>query len=540
MIRIATMKVATILTLVSRGCAGRLFSFAFALTVLAAALDGAAAGPKLLVVLEQGTGLIGGPAPEIAGATVTATALMAEGRNNGETTVGATNANGELVLEVPAGGAYAIEIQLEGANYWTSRRVLLDARTELTPGAALSSDEFSPIRDYTEVSCGTAAQDGDTHPIREILLGRLSVLRTEIDMHRNAADTLARTQLSDAPQHLRSEITTALATNGTTAEIFHALTPIRQRSGLPDPGAGTNGRDSDQNNGDAPPPSYATSVEKIWLLYFLAARATADLDTLYGNLKDCGGSVVAEAPEAGDGPVTQQQDTAPTPKQDQLAPPVHGRVAPRQAYQPPQPGTSPAPVEAANHNWTGFYVGGHLGAGFADAGYRAGIAGPPVPINVDADGILGGVLVGYNLQYDRMVFGVEGDISFGDLDGRSTLAGLSNPLLKTDYIATARARLGYAWEKLLVYGHIGIGFAAMQVEESLQLGASTQSGNTHVGVVVGAGVEWALTDAVSLRTEYIYGNFDRRNYTVGAVTDSLAFDVHIARAALTVQLGLLP
>lgn len=543
------MRLAASLNMMDRAHAARLLVLAGAICIMFLATSSASAGPKLLVTLEQGTGLIGGPPPSVAGAEVSATALAAESGTAVHTSTGSTDTNGRLVLEVPSIGAYAITIRLEGHNgprYWSSRRVLIDAETELTGAAALSTDEFGPIEYYTEVSCSAAAQGADTHPVREILLGRLSVLRTEINAHRNNADRLAKTRLSNAPSAVREEITAVLAMNATSSDIFDALTPIRHRSGLPGSGAATTGRFPEESIGDTPTPGYAWDIEKIWLSYFIAARATAELDALYVNLQRCEDGNVVEIPKTDDATDAQDQvaaeEQAPgvTPKEARMPVPAQSnRVFARPAHEPQHTGTVPSD-DSGIVDWTGFYIGAHLGAGFADGRYRAGVAGPAIPVNVDADGVLGGILTGYNLQHDRLVFGLEGDISFGDVGGRTTLAGVSNPRLETDFIATLRTRLGYAWDRVLVFGQIGIGFADVEIKESLQLGATARTNKTHVGVVVGGGIEWALTDSIHLRTDYTYGSFDRRSHTVGPVTDTLGFDVHIVRAAISINLGRFP
>ena len=59
-------------------------------------------------------------------------------------------------------------------------------------------------------------------------------------------------------------------------------------------------------------------------------------------------------------------------------------------------------------------------------------------------GLVGGT-VGYNYQYDRAVFGVEGDIDWANINGGTTTAGC--PLgcqTKDTWLSTVRGRLGYA------------------------------------------------------------------------------------------------
>jgi outer membrane immunogenic protein len=135
---------------------------------------------------------------------------------------------------------------------------------------------------------------------------------------------------------------------------------------------------------------------------------------------------------------------------------------------------APAPV----FNWTGFYVGGHVGYGWAED--NAG---------VEADGFLGGLQVGYNWHFaPNFVFGIEGDISW---------TGVESPAnVKLDYIATIRARLGYAVNNVMFYGTGG--YARTELS----------TGFTGDGYALGVGLEWAFSRNWSAKVEYMYHNFD--------------------------------
>ena len=85
---------------------------------------------------------------------------------------------------------------------------------------------------------------------------------------------------------------------------------------------------------------------------------------------------------------------------------------------------APAPLLAVS-NWTGFYVGGHLGWGQHDGNLAAftpfnGFAGFPVR-GLDSSGLVGGLQAGYNLQFGAFVVGVEGDFSVANMSARSNL-----------------------------------------------------------------------------------------------------------------------
>jgi len=103
---------------------------------------------------------------------------------------------------------------------------------------------------------------------------------------------------------------------------------------------------------------------------------------------------------------------------------------------------APAPL----FNWTGFYVGGHGGYGWAD------------DANLSPKGWFGGGQVGYNWQYaPNWVFGVEADISGSDIS-ETNLAGAPLVSSKINYFGTARGRLGYTVDRVMVYGTGGLAF----------------------------------------------------------------------------------
>jgi len=93
-----------------------------------------------------------------------------------------------------------------------------------------------------------------------------------------------------------------------------------------------------------------------------------------------------------------------------------------------------------------------------------------------------------------------------------------------------RARLGYAHDNTLFYGTAGIGFIRsrfhiMPADESIS--------KTHMGYVVGGGIEHAFSPNITARAEYLYGSFNKKNYvyTVGTVHTGLD-NLHIARAGV--------
>lgn len=161
-----------------------------------------------------------------------------------------------------------------------------------------------------------------------------------------------------------------------------------------------------------------------------------------------------------------------------------------------------APVVAAPpaFSWTGFYIGGNTG-------YSWG-SGKDAIDGVDPNGWLAGGQVGYNYQFQNNVLvGLEADIQGGDISGGAN--GLDS---KLDYFGTVRARLGYAFDRVLPYVTGGLAYGRNTITDF-----GIDSSNTHVGWAAGAGVEYALTNNWTARAEYLYMDLGSKTYdNIGA------------------------
>jgi high affinity Mn2+ porin len=173
-----------------------------------------------------------------------------------------------------------------------------------------------------------------------------------------------------------------------------------------------------------------------------------------------------------------------------------------------------APVRSAIYDWTGFYLGGHVG-------YGSGSFGPgtnPLPeqgvfFPHSVTGLIGGYQAGYNRQLsNRVVLGIEADASFpSPVDVPALTPAPFNTTL--DYVGTVRGRIGYAFGTLLPYvtggaawghGHVNFNDGA---GNSILLRAQNQLGWT-----AGAGVEFAVSGNWTAKLEYNYIDFARRTY----------------------------
>ena len=226
----------------------------------------------------------------------------------------------------------------------------------------------------------------------------------------------------------------------------------------------------------------------------------------------------------------------------QFTPELIASVMPVKVKAPPHPFIAPT-------YWTGFYVGGFLGvaAGRTDLEF----VGAPPPIAGEKPFVLGGLGgfdLGYNYEFaNKWVVGVEGDVAATNLHGGRTsgytdgvnAGGITTAFSpefftstdKTNWMATATARVGYAWNRTLLYvkggaafedsgttvsciygptgAAIGVGGAARAClnQGLVQTGGFSTPSYTRVGWTLGYGAEFDLGKNWSAKAEYDYMQF---------------------------------
>ena len=173
-----------------------------------------------------------------------------------------------------------------------------------------------------------------------------------------------------------------------------------------------------------------------------------------------------------------------------------------------------APIEAVSpvsvYNWSGFYAGANLGGEFLrDSGTNAGMNR-----KMNGNSVFGGVQAGYNFQSGPWVYGVEADIGYGH-PTKSKAFGTNTMKIEKGVSGTVRARAGYAVERALIYGTGGL--AVANFETKVNDGTNSyKADRTRAGWVVGGGVEYAVTNNVSVKGEYLYEKFGKMDKTFAA------------------------
>ena len=239
-----------------------------------------------------------------------------------------------------------------------------------------------------------------------------------------------------------------------------------------------------------------------------------------------------------------------------------------------------APIAAAvPFSWTGCSIGGHIGGGwnrtdFTDPGIASATPGFPITttggvagdrIRVDGNGgVVGGVQAGCDYQFsNNWVIGIAGDFTGTDLHGVANdpfFAGKSGAPAtlssRTDWVASVTGRVGYAWDRYLVYGKGGVGFShdRYSLNNFTTVGGffclgggafvacNTSTSTDRVGWVAGAGFEWAFAPNWSALVEYDHYGFDSKrvgfvNPAGSTASIDIRQDIDIVKVGINYRFG---
>jgi outer membrane immunogenic protein len=167
------------------------------------------------------------------------------------------------------------------------------------------------------------------------------------------------------------------------------------------------------------------------------------------------------------------------------------------------------------YSWSGFYIGGDIGAAAANLNATSALG----TFDGSASGVIGGGRVGYNYQLDQLVIGLEGDIYGAGISSNKYFPLIDGTLNRSqDWLASINGRLGLAVYRSQFYALGGAAFtggsSTFSAGPSLArtvagagLPASVGVSHSFTGVDVGGGVEYGFSDHWIGRLEYRYYYF---------------------------------
>jgi outer membrane immunogenic protein len=203
-------------------------------------------------------------------------------------------------------------------------------------------------------------------------------------------------------------------------------------------------------------------------------------------------------------------------------------------------GGASSPRTLPAYNWNGFYLGANIGAGMSQV--KAATPGNVGSADIGGSGFTGGLSAGYNWQFaPSWVAGVEADISWLGVD--RTYPDWLNTIVfgaKTDWFGTARIRLGYSTGPALLYVTGGAAFVHVKNTYDQVIFSSFARSETATGWTVGSGIEAALGNNWTAKTEYLYvdaGNQTFLGPNTGVFPGSFDNRFHVFRAGLNYKFG---
>jgi outer membrane immunogenic protein len=180
-------------------------------------------------------------------------------------------------------------------------------------------------------------------------------------------------------------------------------------------------------------------------------------------------------------------------------------------------------VAAQDVDWSGPYVG--LTAGFGGLDYNLLELGPfgsrPYSEQHSMSGLLAGASAGYNWNADNFLIGIETNLSMTSLndqfmqDSRLTCFDVCHNQL--DWLGTARLRFGVPIGNILPFASAGLAWGGVRQDIGDGVATINQTAN---GWTIGAGLESAMSEHISMKVELNYVDFGEVNRVKDGMKDS--------------------
>jgi outer membrane immunogenic protein len=201
-------------------------------------------------------------------------------------------------------------------------------------------------------------------------------------------------------------------------------------------------------------------------------------------------------------------------------------------------------------NWAGFYAGVNGGYAWSEHSDQLAYTKAPAFYGLSPEGGFGGGQIGFNWQgmwHPHLVLGIEADIQGAGVNASGSDAAGLKYKSDLDWFGTVRGRIGYAYDRALVYATGGFAYGGVQntVLNSGALGGPAKFDDVATGYVLGGGIEYKFSPAWSVKAEYQYINLGKNDpvtasgKTFSSVpTTTLTDDAyHTVRAGLNYHFG---
>ncbi len=227
---------------------------------------------------------------------------------------------------------------------------------------------------------------------------------------------------------------------------------------------------------------------------------------------------------------------------------------------------APIAVEAVS-SWTGFYLGGHVGAGWNSNSWT-NASFPDLPYDFQApfgsgtaNGMLGGFQGGFNYQIaPKLVVGIEGEYSFSDIKGdqipirRVDFFRDSSLHVKQSNIAAVTGKIGTVYhDDILIYAKGGWAWSQFKYDAGVQTSEGPANyprvTDNRSGFTFGVGTEYKIDRNWSAKVEYDYYDFGKKNVafpktsvpaaftTLDAINTDVAQQTHVIKVGANYNFG---
>jgi outer membrane immunogenic protein len=219
--------------------------------------------------------------------------------------------------------------------------------------------------------------------------------------------------------------------------------------------------------------------------------------------------------------------------------------------------------------WTGVYAGVHVGGAsgyltetpvpFQLPPFPGGGTVVPLPASLTTSGWLAGGQIGANYQVESWVLGIEAQASWANLTGSTScvanavpatiVVAAANCTAKIDSLGTAAARLGMAFDRLLIYGKGGAAWTNDNYQVLIPIAVRQLVFSTNLtrwGWMAGLGIEYAFTDNWTAKIEYNYmdlGTYANRfadAYTYILLDSNTRERVNVVKVGVNYRIGVSP